>query len=229
MNKKIINKLNKIIALSKNNGNEGDTALIMAEKIMNEYGITHEQLEECRMEDEFGDMGCTCLKSKSIRPKPWETTLAYTIARHFGCISVLEKKCNADTNFKFRFSLKFVGHESNRLTSEILYEWLHKIFMAEAKKLHKSNKYLQDSYLYGASYALYEKYKNDMEDVSSKSNSLVVLSAVERYVNETMDVKNSKSRKHDVSADSFYEGKKLGKSISLNRQCYSSEGLKLLA
>lgn len=222
MNKKIIDRLNKMMALGKNNGNEGDTAMRMAERLMDEYGITVEQLEESRMEDEFGDMGITAMKAKSTRPKPWENSLADTIARHFGCIYVLEKRCSFDTNFKTRYSVKFVGHESNRITCEVLYEWLHKKFIKEAKTLYKEQGYLRDSYLYGASYTLAKKY--NLKSVSTEnSNSLMVISAVQRYMNDTMSVREARKRTHKVISDSFKCGQKLGESISLNAQCNVSE------
>ena len=221
MDKKIIDKISKMIALSKDNGNEGSTALEMAEKLMDTYGVSYQQIEESRLEDELGFIGETEGRQLS-NIKHWEKVLAQVIAVHFGCMTYIHKVRNAGTHWKMKSAICFVGHESNRITCEYIYEWLKKAIRKEARK-NVSSKYLIDSYCYGACSALHTKYKAE----KPYGTGLVVVDAVQRYVNENLNLTSGRQRQVNVYSSASLKGAEFGKTISLNRQC-KSDGLKLI-
>jgi hypothetical protein len=120
--------------------------------------------------------------------------------------------------------MMFVGHESNRITAQCMFEWLKKELRKEARK-NVENKAMIDSYCFGAVKALYEKYHTEKPACSG----LVVVSAVQRYVNDVLNAVEGKSRKVSVYEKASREGAEYGKGISLNRQCNSEKGIKLIA
>lgn len=220
MEKKLLDKLNKLLALSKSpNVNEGNLALEMAEKLMNENGISYSDLDKGNIENTLGSIDKETMKFGVKNLLAWEKLLGKTIAEHFDCI-FYTKVTYREELYHGRlckiYAGAFIGHEANRRTSIIMYEWLHKLILKEGKK--KYSRYSDiNSYCLGAVTELGEKYKKESSKENKSEKGLMVVNEVEQWTKENMTMK-TKSLTLRSNSESFDSGKSLGSSLSLNKQ-----------
>lgn len=134
MNEKIISKINKLMALtSSSNVHESAKAAEMAFKLMEENNISMNDLDASNIKEELGELGVSYSDSKS-RVTFWERQLSLVIATHFDSISFFSVRPHPTTYGRYIRSIGFIGHESNRITCELMYDWLRKTIKRESKK-----------------------------------------------------------------------------------------------
>ena len=220
MEKKLLDKLNKLLALSKSpNINEGNLALEMAEKLMNENGISYSDLNKENIVDTLGTIDKEEVRSTTASIEPWEKILGQTIAKHFDCLYVTSKQQNGwynDGSRKIYYAPSFIGHEANRRTCIIMFNWISKLIRKEARKRY-SRWSLQSSYSLGAVQQLSEKYKKEEKENKENEKGLVVFNEVERWASENLKIKN-KNLSLRSDSESYNSGKALGDTLSLNKQ-----------
>jgi len=217
MEKKILDRINKLLALSKNpNVNEGNSAMEMAEKLMAENGISFSDLDASRLENDLGPINESDKKYRCHQFYPWEKSLSYIIAQHFGCISYTRTSYDGFYRGKPKkvYAIVFVGHESNRITAEIMYNWIRKLIAKQAKESVHSSEI--SSFCWGAVMALKAKYEVKKSEIVS--NCPAVVDEVQKYVEENLNLKTKKSRAVSIYSGASEAGKKAGENISLNRQ-----------
>lgn len=220
MEKKLLNKLNKLLALSKSpNINEGNLALEMAEKLMNENGISYSDLDKGNIENTLGSIDKEYMKFGVKNLLAWEKLLGIIIARNFDCM-FYTKETYRDEPYHGRlckiYAGSFIGHEANRRTSIIMYEWLHKLILKEGKK--KYSKYSEiNSYCLGAVTELSKKYQKESSKENKSEKGLMVVNEVEQWAKDNLNMKK-KSLTLRSDPESFNSGKSLGSSLSLNKQ-----------
>lgn len=219
MEKKLLERINKLLALSKSPEiNEGNLAMEMAQKLMSENGISMSELNSCKLEEELGPISASENHFGTKKPKVWETILAHTIAEHFGCVSFISGKFR-DELYHGKlcrvWAMRFVGHEGNRVTCEIMYNWLHKLISKEARKSVSVAREI-DSFCYGAAEALEKKYKKQYSDVVS--NCPAVVDDVQKWVDDNLNLTSGKKRSLSIYDGASKSGQKMGEGLSLNKQ-----------
>ena len=216
MNEKIISRINKLMALtSSSNKNESEKAAEKAFKLMEENNISMNDLNASNIKEELGEVGVSHVDSKS-RITFWEKQLGYVIATYFDSISFITTRPHPTTYNRYVRSMGFIGHESNRITCEIMYEWLRKTIKRESRK--KFSDYAQrQSFCVGAVQSLKEKYLKEKQNENKNEKSLVIYDEVRQFA-DNMHMKNDKAKCPALGSESFNVGKTMGSELSLNRQ-----------
>ena len=126
MNEKIIARINKLMALtSSSNKNESEKAAEMAFKLMEENNISMSDLNASNIKEELGEVGVSHVDSKS-KITFWEKQLGYVIATYFDSFCFITTRHHPTIYGRYVRSMGFIGHESNRITCEFMYDWLRK-------------------------------------------------------------------------------------------------------
>lgn len=215
MNEKIIARINKLMALTNSpNKNESEKAAEMAFKLMESYGISTRDLNVANLEADLGEIDKQVLKAGSYITL-WEKNLANVIASYFDCVSYISESRNCVG--RKTYAMAFIGHESNRVTTITMYEWLRKAIWRDARNKFSTYAY-QMSFCAGAVNSIAGKYKKE-KVVSSEENGLVVYNEVRRWIDENMNFNGtSKSRAVSIYSSAYASGKDAGNGYSLNRQ-----------
>ena len=215
MEKKIIDRINKLMALStSSNVNESAKAAEMAFKLMEEYNISSKDLTAANLTDTLGEIGRTELAPKG-NMATWEKQLSVVLGKYFDCVSYTSKRYDFE-KCKFTYCTGFVGHESNRITCETMYEWLRKLIGREANKKF-SYSAMRTSFAIGVVQGLMEKYDTKQKSDSNETG-LVIYDEVKNWIDNNMNMKTSKLRLPSVSSSAYAAGKSMGSDLSLNRQ-----------
>ena len=215
MNQKIVQRINKLMALTQSsNENESTKAAEMALKLMEENNITMQDLNVAHLEEELGPIDDEKLAYKS-QMCTWEKNLAYLIGTYFNCCSYTSSKWHPNKNWKI-YAAGFIGHESNRITAITMYEWLRKSIQREASKKFSAYAY-QQSYCLGIVSGLSEKYGQKKEDGADEAG-LVIYNEVDNWVKQHKNMREGKSRAVSIYSGAFASGKAASANYSLNRQ-----------
>ena len=216
MNEKIIARINKLMALtSSSNQNESAKAAEMAFKLMEENGISMNDLNVSNIKEELGEVGVSHVDSK-CRISFWEKQLSLIIAAHFDSISFVTVRPHPTTYGRYVRSIGFIGHESNRITCELMYEWLRKTIKKEARK--KFSDYAQrQSFCVGVINSLKEKYLYPKQNKNKNETGLVIYDEVRQFA-DNMHMGNDKAKCPALGSESFNAGRKMGSELSLNKQ-----------
>ena len=221
MNKKILDKINKLIALGTSpERGESDTALSMVENLMREYGVSYTELNSTRIEEELGAIGKEMFAEEDMPQKAfhqWETILGSIVASHFDCVyltKVLKK--NLVGKRRCFYTPLFVGHEGNRRTALILWDFLRRRIAGEARKFSPSD---VKGFGFGVVTELVKKYPpKKKEDGKTGGTELMVLSEVDRWIKENLETEKGRKVTISGTSEGYEAGKKFGKDLSLNRQ-----------
>lgn len=185
-NKGIIERIKKLLALSKGNTNtaEATAAALKAQKLIAEYDVSKFDLygEEA---DEI-----TEVESSNVRGNPWARRLAHVIANNFRC-RIYINVTNAGYDFwtgkkDVTEGIVFMGYETDaeaaRVTFDRLFEIGNKLAGAEVRRirnLYGTASGVKNSYLMG--------YVKGIEDELEKQCVALVLvrpKAVDDYADE---------------------------------------------
>lgn len=219
MEKKILDRINKLLALSKNpNVNEGNSAMEMAEKLMSENGISYSDLDASKLENDLGPINTNEPSYKKGSISPWKRNLAQVIAEHFGCISFMSQKRSVFGS-STETAMMFLGHESNRITAEIMYDWLRKLIIRECNQKIKSGEIENReamSFCMGVVMSLRAKYHTEKSDIVT--NCPAVVDEVQKFAEEKLNLKTAKARALSIYSGASQKGKEVGNNLSLNRQ-----------
>lgn len=216
MNEKIIARINKLMALtSSSNKNESEKAAEMAFKLMEENNISMSDLNASNTKEELGEVGVSHVDSKS-RITFWEKQLGYVIATYFDSICFITTRRHSTIYGRYVHSMGFIGHESNRITCELMYDWLRKTIKRESRK--KFSDYAQrQSFCVGVVQSLKEKYLKEKQNENKNEKGLVIYDEVKQFA-DNMHMKKDNAKCPALSSESFNVGKAMGSELSLNRQ-----------
>lgn len=221
MNKKILDRINKLIALgSSPEQGESDTALSMAESLMKEYGVSYSELNSARIEEELGEIGAERFAEEDMPRKAfyqWEVILGMIVASHFDCMFLKETRW--ERHFEKRaylYTPVFVGHEGNRRTALILWDFLRRRIAGKARKFSPRD---VKGFGFGVVNELMKKYPpQKKEDGKTGGTELMVLSEVDRWIKENLETEKGRKITMSGTSEGYEAGKKFGKDLSLNRQ-----------
>lgn len=216
MNEKIIARINKLMSLtSSSNKNESEKAAEMAFKLMEKNNISMSDLKASNIKKELGEVGVSHLDSKS-RITFWEKQLGYVIATYFDSISFITTRHHPTIYGRYIHSMGFIGHESNRITCELMYDWLRKTIKRESRK--RFSDYAQrQSFCVGVVHSLKEKYLKEKQNETKTETGLVIYDEVKQFV-DNMNMKKDKAKCPALGSESFNAGETMGSELSLNRQ-----------
>lgn len=216
MNEKIIARINKLMALtSSSNKNESEKAAEMAFKLMEENNISMSDLKASNIKEELGEVGVSQVDSKS-RITFWEKQLGYVIATYFDSICFTITRHHPTIYGRYIHSMGFIGHESNRITCEIMYDWLRKTIKRESRK--RFSDYTQkQSFCLGVVQSLKEKYLKEKQNENKNEKGLVIYDEVKRFA-DNMHMGLDKAKCPVLGSESFNAGRAMGSELSLNKQ-----------
>ena len=217
MNKKIIDRINKLMALStSSNENESSVAAQMAFELMEANGITTKDLDMANLENDLGEIGDQVLDAKS-QLMPWEKQLAGVIAKYFDCVSYTQRKMHPTDWNRCVYSVGFIGHESNRITAITMYEWLRKAIWKEANQKFKGIGAYQRSFCIGVVNGINSKY-NSNKPKEEQEAGLVIYNDVQNWIKNNINLKEGSSRLPSVCSGAYASGRAASDNYSLNRQ-----------
>ena len=197
------------------NKNESDRAAEMAFKLMEENNISMNDLNVSNIKEELGEVGVSHVDSKS-RITFWEKQLGYVIATYFDSINFITIKHHPTIYGRYVRSMGFIGHESNRITCELMYDWLRKTIKRESRK--KFSDYTQrQSFCVGVVQSLKEKYLKEKQNENKNEKGLVIYDEVKQFA-DNMHMKQDNAKCPALGSESFNIGKAMGSELSLNKQ-----------
>jgi len=206
--KNIIEKINKLLALSKSpNKAEAELALKRAHDLLTKYNLSMDELEISEI-NEFD-----CLSGRTL--KKWRELLVIAIAKLYYCQSI------TDTYLDGYYRTAFVGKEHNALIAKSMFGYLEKAILKESKKIHKNAKYkYRENFKLGMAMEIARRiYQIRNSQTNPDEKALIVTE--DNLINQYLKDKNSQTEKFDlgkVKATAFAKGAQAGKKVSLNNQ-----------
>lgn len=224
MNVQILDKIRKVLAKSSNNPSkeEAETALLMAQKMMVENGITMQDLNTEKIAKEVIDIDIT---EKQKTPF-WYKKLAKIIADNFKCYSYTQMKYQGS-------SIKFMGLKQDvETTKEIFYYAVKTITYNYKQYLKNIKNYeimtndnthftgIKNSYILGYLVGLDEKFK---EQVNKNQWGLILIKDIDvQNAYKKMNLKTVHSSSH-IRIDRNSEHKQNGYTQGKQFQMISGE------
>lgn len=226
MNTAKIEKIKKMLALAKgtNFENEAEQALAMANKLTSEVGLTMEEIAKISIEDEFGKLGSEFLNNGEEKAyQPWRRTLLNALCRMFDCSFVNNRKSGTT-----KFTIDIIGRESNRITVQLMYNWIADRTLKEAREKFGKMTAKRNSYCNGVANAIWNKICQMKPNPKNDKNAwgLVPISEVEDYKLSKYPHLVTTLNKATISdGEAYASGIEVGNSTSLNKQF----GIKMIA
>ncbi len=218
MNEKLLRKIEKLLALSNSNyEGEADTALKMAYDLMSQNGISMEDVQGYSKDEVLGKLGSGKLDEEDKQYRRWEVSLLNAIAKMFDC-QVLR------TAYKSRYykkcNLAIIGRESNRITTKLMYDWIHNKTLKESRSVGNSPS-TRRAYCVGVSNSISRKV-NILKAEAPKTDKwgLVPVDEVTNWIKTELGNINSLDWSAGSIGDSlaYARGVVAGNETSLNKQ-----------
>lgn len=215
-----IEKIKKLLAKADNSRNsseqEAAVAMEMAMSMMNSAGISMADIQASTMDDEFGEMGHSWLNGGE--PKQmfnWKKVLIHSLAYFFDCELV-----NCPEGRKSKIDI--IGRESNRITCEMFYNWIHDRTMKEAKERFGSQTAKRNAYCVGVAQGIKMKvFEIKPKAMTSKANGwgIVPINEVKGYLRKIYpELRTGKITTTSSDRDAYAVGRIVGENTSLNNQ-----------
>lgn len=119
---KIIEKIKKLLALSKNNTSQEEaiSASLKAQKLIADYDVKDSEINgSCKQQV------VVTIESETYKGKQWRNSLAYVIAKNFRCRAYLSPIHHSKHNVTNR--IKFVGYEYDAEAALLVYNKMTEI------------------------------------------------------------------------------------------------------
>ena len=226
MNDKIYEKIKKLMALSSGSNfeDESNTALAMANSLMEQYNITAKDLDEYGRSQEFGKL-TNDQKGEPTLYKIWEKQLMNAIAKLFNCELVFSHEVSRKS------TMHVLGREGNVRTAIAMNDWIVKKIKADAKAKYPGRQMAsRNSYALGVVDNICSRVQQMVEERNKEAEQngwgLVPVNEVKEFMKQqypSCKVASSKGTMSDSRA--FGAGVADGANIGLNKQF----GLKAIA
>lgn len=215
-----IEKIKKLLAKADKSRNSSETeaevAMRMAMAMMDSSDISMADVQSSSMDDEFGELGHSWLNGGEAKQYfVWKKILIQNLAYFFDCSVV-----NCTEGRKSKFDI--IGRESNRITCEMFYNWLHDRTMKEAKEKYGSQTAKRNSYCLGVAQGIANKIKQiKPKEENAKANGwgIIPIDEVNKLKCELYPNLISTKLKTTMSDGGAYvAGREVGNNTSLNNQ-----------
>lgn len=215
MDEHILKKITNLLAMADGqaNENESEIALSKAYNLMQEYGLSREDVANMNKDAVLGPLD----EQRLVRTPmtAWEQRLLCTIAHLFDC-EVLRDELRSRYGAEIKFSI--IGREGNRATAKVMYDWLrHKI----DRDKYRIPARARTGYCIGVVDELALKAKALKQDNANKTDAwgIVPMDEVAVWMNNKygkLDSHKSTTTTSDWSA--YGQGRADGKNVNLNKQ-----------
>ncbi len=230
----VIDKVQKLLALSKKNANvhESAAAMAAANKLIDEYRLSESQLdsfqEEEILEDQDNVYECSRITS-------WKSELVCGLAKHYGCC-IINKKSYRKNNYKL------IGRQSDINIVKYMFSWLileidrlSQIASSNENYNKSSGKIFANSFCIGAVRGVIDQLKKSRQDITTSSNLTGIVKLDERYNQSNNFLKQMYNTKKSVSYNksliderAYINGKSKGSNIHLGAGLNAANGVRLL-
>lgn len=215
MDEKILKKITNLLAMADGqaNENESEIALSKAYNLMQEYGLSREDVANMNKDTVLGPLD----EERLVRTPMavWEQRLLCVIAHLFDC-----EVLRGDLRSRYRTEIKsyIIGREGNRATVKVMYDWLrHKIdrdkYCVPARA--------RTGYCLGVVDEITLKAQALKQDNANKTDAwgIVPMDEVAVWLNNRYGKLESHTRTSSVSDLSAYDqGRADGRTVNLNKQ-----------
>ena len=225
--KEKLDKIKKMLAKAdkaKNNSEaEAEVAMKMAMKMMEDSGISMTEVQSSSMDDELGELGNTWLNNgEAKRMLNWKKILLSSLCYFFDCRVVSESVGSG----KLKYNI--IGRESNRITCEMFFNWIHDRTMKEARELYHAQTTKRNAYCLGVARGISSNiFKMKPKNDTKNGWGIVPINETDAYMKKLYPslVKGKKIETSIRDASAYNAGKETGTKTSLNHQF----GLKAIA
>lgn len=214
-----IEKIKKLLAKGDKSRNsseqEAEIAMKMAMSMMDSANISMAEINASSMDDEYGELGHSWLNNGEEKQlHTWKKVLIHSLAYFFDCELV-----NNPNGRKSKIDI--IGRESNRITCEMFYNWIHDRTMKEAKERFGSQTAKRNSYCVGVAQGIKEKvFEIKPKSVSAKNGwGIVPRDEVKNFVHKLYpSLISGKKLVRASDREAYSAGKTVGVNTSLNNQ-----------
>lgn len=217
--KKILDRINKIMALAKGSSFEGeaDTAMKMAQSYMRQYGLSMSDIEF--QEELKTEIKHNILEEESPRNiQVWTRMLAGSIAIVFDCQFVTCK------NYKGKGidKLSFIGYTEDIEMTKVVFHCLY-TSIRQYSRIHYKRPLDKNSFRLGVCSRLLERVREEKQKdkQESKRYELIIVEKsthVKKWFEENLNVTKSKERNNKINPFAHAHGRKHADSLDLGNR-----------
>lgn len=217
MNPEVLEKIKKILALSKNNPNEEEAALAAAKarELLDKYNLSIKDLKEDMQIDGIEDC---FIKIEDGIPK-WTQNLLYYTALYNDCTYYWH-------HLRDGYAMSIVGHTSDLEIFEYTYKYLKHMVETLKSQVQVPRginvRYYHNSYCYGIVRGLWDRMKRDKETTTTAGDSRALMvidrkKAVDVYCKENLKLRYEKGRSLRIDSFAYSQGYKDSDKITLRK------------
>ena len=224
--KSVIDKVNKLLALSKsNNANEAAVAAATANKLIDQYRLSQADLSQDHEDSLIEDSDYLYETGRIVR---WKSHLSYVLAKHYGCALFNQLHL---VNGRKASKYKLIGRKSDIEITKYMYNWL----VMECQRLVKQEAYgngkiFAQSYSAGFVAGVAEQLKSSREEVIQQADKTAIININSRekdatnFMHKLYKLKSAPSlRASQIDPSAFSVGKDRGKSLHLGKSITSNK------
>ena len=219
-NKKVFEKLEKILAKTKPGSNASDNeveiALAAVNKLLTENNLSMAEFDEFSRTNQLGELTFNKF-SEEKKWYLWEQSLASQVALFFDCRVVLTKQKRSKKS-----QMSFVGREENIRTSILMFSWLDQDCLLKASGYKKGCGRAWLDYCTGFVSGITEKIEAQLkqreESFVKAGKELMILNEAEQFLKKAFKPEIRKLALDYSESQAYREGEKEGKQKSLNHQ-----------
>lgn len=210
MSEKIINKIKNLMELAQDNPSdeEGQTALLMAQKLMLKHDVSLSQVELHQTEDKF-ETGEVIGKSASVL-RWWEKDMSVVISSNFRCYVVQERNRITKTSY-----IMFFGEKKDAEMAAKVYDAALMYLRYRISRLPDKSPAYKNSYIRGFILSLGKRFEKQVEEYG-----LMVLpkkEVLKDLHNRFQNLGKAKTSRpnHDFDREAFEEGQSHGENAKI--------------
>ena len=217
MDAKIVEKIQKLLDRANGTDFEGEAeaCLRKARELMTANGVSEGDLAAHSRDEELGELGSNWLNGDEAGKSyfNWKKILLSCLSYYFDCHII---NCSAGAR---KIKIDVLGREANRITFEIMYNWIHDKTMKEAREKYGSDTARRNSYCLGVANALSSKIYTIKPRADEKDGwGIIPMDEVNALVKDKYPMLKHSKIKSCAVADAYGAGREVGDNISLNRQ-----------
>ena len=220
LNKKLIEKINKILALGENNPNEEErqSALNKAAELLKEHNLSMEDLIVSKKSDieEHNIIGDT------QKCPQWKTMLVAEITNLFDCYVLLSYPYIEDFNYEKKYMFKIIGYKKDRELAIYFYKHIESWIRTSIFSIRNTGENI-NSYQYslGVSIVVIKRLKElyeKKEEVSSNCKDLMVIKKdnVQKHIEDNYNTSKKRVQPKISKRDDYIRGLADGRKVPLH-------------
>ena len=207
---KIIEKIKNLVELAQDNPSdeEGQTALLIAQKLMLKHDVSLSQVELHQTENKF-ETGEAVGRSASVL-RWWEKDMSVIISTNFRCYVVQERDRRTKTSY-----IMFFGEKKDAEMAAKVYDAALMYLRYRIKRLPDKSPAYKNSYISGFILSLGNRFEKQVEEYGLMvlPKKEVLKDFQDRFQN--LGKGDNKRPNHDFDREAFEEGKSHGENAKI--------------